>query len=157
MMRPQRLRIIAIVSGCGNVEEAGKRHVRTLCHCAALMPGKTASFVDAALFTSTWIGVSAMSASSVVRLASASVIVEGDGLGLTATRFDFIGQRLRFRQVAVGVNIDVAAVGGEAAADRRTDAAAAAGDERAFHVRFPSLLASSTTAARPLSNSRRRR
>ncbi len=73
--------------------------------------------------------------------------VECHGPRAAAGGDDFRGQPLRFLQPAVGVHGNVQAVGGKPAADRRADAAAAAGDERALHAE------SSTTAARPLSTS----
>ena len=58
--------------------------------------------------------------------------VEGDSLGTAAGSDDVGDDRFRLFDAAVGMDDDVMAVGGQAAADRRADAAAAAGDEGAF-------------------------
>src|SRR5690606_24944442 len=57
--------------------------------------------------------------------------VEGDRLGAAAGRGDVLHHRRGTRKVSVGVDDDVQAVGGELAADRAAEVAAATGDEGA--------------------------
>ena len=81
--------------------------------------------------------------------------VEGDGLGAAASTDDFSDYRCRLVQAAIGVDDDVMAVSGQTPADCCADAAAAAGNQGAFHERVSlRAAASSMTAARPSSRQR---
>ena len=65
--------------------------------------------------------------------------VEGDGLSRATCPGDLFRQRCCLGPIPISVDIDVTAVSGQPSTDRRTDAAAAAGDEGAFHVVLPQL------------------
>src|SRR6185369_15457004 len=81
--------------------------------------------------------------------------IEGDRFATAAGGYDRGDYRLSLGQAAIGVDDDMVAVGGQAPADRGADAAAAAGDQGAFHERGSlRASASSTTAARPSSRQR---
>ena len=70
---------------------------------------------------------------------------------------DFLYQCVGSVCIAVAMNDDVTAVGGQPPADRRADAAAATGDQGALHVCDSiarCLPASRTTAARPCASVR---
>ena len=82
--------------------------------------------------------------------------VENDRFGTAAAGENFADDRLGLGAAAVGVHDHVAAVGGQAAADRRADAAATARNQRPLHCRPCTLTvaASRTTAARPSTRQR---
>src|SRR5665647_1315175 len=67
-----------------------------------------------------------------------------------------VSQRLRGLQSAMGMNVNMTAIGSKTAADGRANAAAAAGHQGILHGASPemgvSAFASSTIAARPSSN-----
>ena len=73
--------------------------------------------------------------------------IEGHGDGGPALRNDLGREPIRLCKAALRVHVNVATDGREALAHCSTDAAAAAGDERAYHD--PARLASKTTAALP--------
>src|SRR5262249_50121868 len=86
--------------------------------------------------------------------------IEAHGFGAPAGGADLAHQSRCHLGAAVRVHVDVVTGGRETTAERRTDSAATAGDQRAFavrtHVRDPGLtpkVASNTMLARPLSSS----
>ena len=79
--------------------------------------------------------------------------VEGDRLGAAAGCLNVGDDSGRAIEATVGMDDDVVAIGGQALADRGADAAAAAGDEGAFHDEL-SFSASRMTAARPSTRQR---
>ena len=74
--------------------------------------------------------------------------IEGHGFGRATGRADFAGHDLGLRAVAVGVHNHMQAIARQASTNGRTDAATAAGDERAHHAKAP--VESSFAAKRPL-------
>src|ERR1035437_3712094 len=82
--------------------------------------------------------------------------IKGQHLRTATVGTNGIGQCLRGLQSMMGMNVNMAAVGSQTAADRRAYAAAAAGNQSIFHTASPavsvSASASSTTAARPSSS-----
>ena len=159
MIRPQRVRIIGSISGCVTLKKPLSETSMTRCHCSALMPGNTASSWMPALLTRIWTAQCSSSASSAARVAAASVTSKAIACAWPPAATISRGDALRGGAAAIGVHVDVVSGGAQAPANRGADAAAAAGDQRA-HRRLCSSVragqsASSTTAARPLSNAHR--
>ena len=114
-MRPQRVRIIGIISGWVTLKKPfSDTSMHAVPLLARVMPGNTASSWMPALLTRIWIGPASSSASSAAAVAARVGDVEGHGLGAAAGGVDPRGQRLRRLEAAVGVHDDVEAVGGQA-------------------------------------------
>ena len=84
--------------------------------------------------------------------------IECNRLGTAAGSVDFLHQLPRFFDAMMRMDINVASVGSEAAADGSANIAAATRDQSSFHRVFPEVkakaAASRMTAARPVTSTR---
>ena len=160
-IRPQRVRIIGMTSGCVTLKKPFSETSMTRCHCSARMPGKTASSWTPALLTTIWTGPPSSRRSQALRAASRVGDVEGDRFGAAAGADDPRDDGVRAGAVGVRVGDHVRAVAAEPLGDRLADAAARAGDEGALAdgsggdvIARCARPASRTTATRPEASSR---
>jgi len=161
MMRPQRLLIIGISSGCVTLKNPFSVTSITLVHCSGRIPGITASSCIPALFTMIWMAPSASKLSSAALVAWASVMSKATAAAAPPLAMIFFGELPGMLKIFIRMHDHLAAITGKLTTHRRTDGTAAARYQCAFHDMAPvaSLLAfpvasrpaSSTTMARPAS------
>ena len=122
-MRPQRVRIIGITSGCVTLKKPSSETSMTRCHCSRRIAGKTASSWMPALLTSTWTGPPSSSCSQAASRGVGVGDVEGDRLAAAAGGDDALDHRFgRMRAGRCACAITCSAVAAEALGDRRADA-----------------------------------
>ena len=124
-MRPQRVRIIGITSGCVTLKNPLTETSMTRATARRASPGNTASSWTPALLTSIWIGPSSSTGSSAAWVAAVSVMSKHSECARPPLATYLLNNLIRNVLAAVGMHKHFVAVACEAAADRRADAPAA--------------------------------